>query len=67
MGSGSATDQLAFDLDEALLRDTTFVVVDLETTGGRARADDTGGGWTPSPRSVRSRCAAARSSANWPP
>ncbi len=45
MGSGSATDQLAFDLDEALLRDTTFVVVDLETTGGRARADDTGGGW----------------------
>lgn len=45
MASGSATEQLAFDLDEALLRDTTFVVVDLETTGGRARADGSGGGW----------------------
>ena len=44
MGSGSATDQLAFDLDEALLRDTTFVVVDLETTGGRARGDADGRG-----------------------
>jgi DNA polymerase III subunit epsilon len=29
-------DQLAFDMDEVSLRDTTFVVVDLETTGGRA-------------------------------
>jgi DNA polymerase-3 subunit epsilon len=28
--------QLAFDMDEVSLRDTTFVVVDLETTGGRA-------------------------------
>src|SRR5882757_7616596 len=29
-------EQLAFDMDEVSLRDTTFVVVDLETTGGRA-------------------------------
>ncbi len=31
--------QLAFDMDSASLRDTTFVVVDLETTGGRASGD----------------------------
>src|SRR4051812_42638824 len=39
MGQGlvdAAEGQLAFDMDEVLLRDTTFVVVDLETTGGRA-------------------------------
>ena len=32
--------QLAFDLDAVALRDTTFVVVDLETTGGRAVGED---------------------------
>jgi len=26
----------AFDMDSVSLRETTFVVVDLETTGGRA-------------------------------
>ena len=36
--------QLSFDLDEDLLRDITFVVVDLETTGGRARGDENGNG-----------------------
>ncbi len=35
-------DQLAFDMDAVSLRDTTFVVVDLETTGGRANSDDPG-------------------------
>ena len=40
------------------LSDVTFVVVDLETTGGIAR------GLRRSPRSGRSRCAAARSSAS---
>ncbi|MDH6245969.1 DNA polymerase-3 subunit epsilon [Mycobacterium sp. OTB74] len=47
MGSTTAADaeQLAFDLDEALLRDTTFVVVDLETTGGRAKGGPDGTGW----------------------
>ena len=54
--------RLAFDVS---LRDTTFVVVDLETTGGRAirRRRRTS---TRSPRSARSRCAAGRCSANWP-
>ncbi|MGB8407584.1 MAG: DEDD exonuclease domain-containing protein, partial [Mycobacterium sp.] len=37
-------DQLSFDLDEDLLRDITFVVVDLETTGGRAKGDADGRG-----------------------
>lgn len=37
-------DQLSFDLDEELLKDITFVVVDLETTGGRARGDADGKG-----------------------
>ena len=31
--------QLAFEMDTASLRETTFVVVDLETTGGRATGD----------------------------
>ena len=43
---GSRTDQLSFaDLDgatETSLRDTTFVIVDLETTGGRAKAGPDG-------------------------
>jgi DNA polymerase-3 subunit epsilon len=30
---------LAFDMDSVSLKDTTFVVVDLETTGGRANGD----------------------------
>lgn len=38
MGAASAM-QLSFT-DEISLRDTTFVVVDLETTGGRTRATD---------------------------
>ncbi|MEZ0053867.1 DNA polymerase-3 subunit epsilon [Mycobacterium sp. MAA66] len=37
-------DQLSFDLDEDLLRDITFVVVDLETTGSRAKGDADGRG-----------------------
>ena len=41
--------QLSFgDLDELVdvsLRDTTFVVVDLETTGGRHRGDENGDGY----------------------
>ena len=48
------------------LRDTTFVVVDLETTGGRADPARPADRATRSPRSARSRCAAARCSANWP-
>lgn len=44
-GSAATADgQLSFDLDEELLRDITFVVVDLETTGGRARGDADGNG-----------------------
>ena len=41
MGRPSVTDggQLFFDLAEVSLRETTFVVVDLETTGGRATGD----------------------------
>ena len=35
-----AMGQLAFDLDAVPLRDTTFVVVDLETTGGRSSGED---------------------------
>jgi DNA polymerase-3 subunit epsilon len=31
--------QLAFDMDSVSLRETTFVVVDLETTGGRASGE----------------------------
>lgn len=31
--------QLAFDMADVSLRDTTFVVVDLETTGGRSSGD----------------------------
>ncbi|OBB59475.1 hypothetical protein A5757_13670 [Mycobacterium sp. 852013-51886_SCH5428379] len=38
MGPGGA-EQLAFDMEALSLRDTTFVVVDLETTGGRASGD----------------------------
>ena len=45
--TGSGEEQLSFaDVDPAadpLLRDTTFVVVDLETTGGRARPGAPGG------------------------
>src|SRR5882757_10387344 len=37
-------EQLAFDMDEVSLRDTTFVVVDLETTGGRASESAPGRG-----------------------
>jgi len=37
-------EQLAFDMDEVSLRDTTFVVVDLETTGGRASESTPGRG-----------------------
>lgn len=33
-------DPLAFDSDSVTLRETTFVVVDLETTGGRASGDN---------------------------
>ncbi|TFV60580.1 DEDD exonuclease domain-containing protein [Mycobacterium sp. PS03-16] len=37
---GSAeVEQLAFDMEAVSLRETTFVVVDLETTGGRACGD----------------------------
>jgi DNA polymerase-3 subunit epsilon len=36
---GSPAEQLAFDMESLSLRDTTFVVVDLETTGGRATGD----------------------------
>ena len=41
MGQLSFADveQLAFDLASVSLRETTFVVVDLETTGGRATSD----------------------------
>src|SRR4051794_6400502 len=37
--SFAGVEQLAFDMDAVSLRDTTFVVVDLETTGGRASGD----------------------------
>lgn len=40
MGDGG---QLAFELDAVSLADTTFVVVDLETTGGRATPAQPGG------------------------
>lgn len=40
----TSDDQLSFAMDEELLRDITFVVVDLETTGGRARGDADGRG-----------------------
>jgi DNA polymerase-3 subunit epsilon len=44
-GSGLAdVGQLAFEMDQVLLRDTTFVVVDLETTGGRATESAPGRG-----------------------
>ncbi|CQD21041.1 hypothetical protein BN970_04873 [Mycolicibacterium conceptionense] len=44
----------AVDPDAALsLAETTFVVVDLETTGGRAAAKRRASATTPSPRSVR--------------
>ncbi|KUI29700.1 hypothetical protein AU196_05160 [Mycobacterium sp. IS-1742] len=36
---GRAAEQLSFDMESLSLRDTTFVVVDLETTGGRATGD----------------------------
>jgi DNA polymerase III subunit epsilon len=40
MGAGGGT-QLSFaDVDEVPLRETTFVVVDLETTGGRTKSTD---------------------------
>lgn len=41
MGQRSAghAEQLTFDMEALSLRDTTFVVVDLETTGGRATGD----------------------------
>ncbi len=41
MGQLSSADveQLSFDLASISLRETTFVVVDLETTGGRASSD----------------------------
>ncbi len=41
MGQLSLADveQLSFDLESVSLRETTFVVVDLETTGGRATGD----------------------------
>jgi DNA polymerase-3 subunit epsilon len=42
--AAGSDDQLSFDLDEELLRDITFVVVDLETTGGRAKGDPDGNG-----------------------
>ena len=53
MGQRATTDagQLAFDLNPAFdagavsLADTTFVVVDLETTGGRATAKTPGAGY----------------------
>lgn len=35
-------EEVQFGVDEAPLRETTFVVVDLETTGGRAKADPDG-------------------------
>jgi DNA polymerase-3 subunit epsilon len=38
---GSDGDSDAFPTDEVSLRETTFVVVDLETTGGRSRSTDT--------------------------
>lgn len=37
--NGRPAEQLAFDMESISLRDTTFVVVDLETTGGRATGD----------------------------
>src|SRR4051812_50068298 len=37
--SFSDSEQLSLDLASESLRDTTFVVVDLETTGGRASGD----------------------------
>jgi DNA polymerase-3 subunit epsilon len=44
-GSGLAdVGQLAFEMDQVSLRDTTFVVVDLETTGGRATESAPGRG-----------------------
>lgn len=36
---GQPAEQLAFDMESLSLRDTTFVVVDLETTGSRATGD----------------------------
>lgn len=36
---GRAAEQLSFDMEALSLRDTTFVVVDLETTGGRATGE----------------------------
>ncbi|MBJ7341160.1 MAG: DEDD exonuclease domain-containing protein [Mycolicibacterium sp.] len=38
-------DGLPEGLAETLLRETTFVIVDLETTGGRARGDANGNGY----------------------
>src|SRR5215468_5851268 len=38
--SGPAWDPAAFATGEVSLRETTFVVVDLETTGGRTRSTD---------------------------
>lgn len=38
-GPGGDAAQLMFDMAEPTLRETTFVVVDLETTGGRATGD----------------------------
>jgi DNA polymerase-3 subunit epsilon len=44
-GSGLAdVGQLAFEMDQVSLRDVTFVVVDLETTGGRATESAPGRG-----------------------
>src|SRR3954447_7237071 len=37
--SFAGVEQLAFDMDSVSLRETTFVVVDLETTGGRASGE----------------------------
>jgi DNA polymerase-3 subunit epsilon len=37
---GPGGDPAAFPTDDVSLRETTFVVVDLETTGGRARSTD---------------------------
>ncbi|OOK72409.1 DNA polymerase III epsilon subunit domain protein [Mycobacterium kansasii] len=51
--------------DELPLRETTFVVVDLETTGGRTTGTEAARR-TPSPRSGRSRCAVGPSSPSSP-
>ena len=63
-GTGTPT---AFPTDEVSLRETTFVVVDLETTGGRSQEHRRNTPPTPSPRSGRSRSAAASCSASSPP